>query len=87
MKKKIIVRTGAAAGILVLFVCIYVYAVHKPVSYQTVKAEKGDISGCIEESGDIQGNEEIVYYAGVTAPVSEVMINTGDEVSADEILL
>lgn len=88
MKRMTMIKTSIAVGALLLISGGgYVYAVNKPVSYQTAKAEWGSIHGEITETGTIEGEEEKEYFAGVTAPVSYMDRKIGDSVSAGEVVL
>lgn len=55
--------------------------------HEAEQVSLGSIAGVIEESGDIDSNEEYTYYSGVSAPISYIAIEKGDEVERGERLL
>ncbi|MBQ7562742.1 MAG: HlyD family efflux transporter periplasmic adaptor subunit [Lachnospiraceae bacterium] len=71
-----------AAGIL-----LTAYFPGRGKEHEAEQVSLGSIAGVIEESGDIDSNEEYTYYSGVSAPISYIAIETGDEVTRGEKLV
>ena len=82
--------TGMA--LLVLSICsiaflLTAFGIGGGKQHEAEPVRKGSIAGQIKESGDIEGERDMVYYAGVSAPVKNAELKVGDLVSSGEILL
>ncbi|NLG02283.1 MAG: HlyD family efflux transporter periplasmic adaptor subunit [Clostridia bacterium] len=84
--KKALILAAVGVG---LVGCVIFYAgfAGKGKVYQTEQAVYGSISEAVDTDGTVKGEREITYYAQVTAPVSQVDLQVGDEVSKDAALL
>ncbi len=76
-----IVIAAAAAALLTAF------GIGGGKQHEAAMAKKGSIAGRINESGDIEGERDQVYFALVTAPVKSVGLKVGDLVQSGELLL
>ncbi len=84
--KKII----AGFGIGVLFVggaVFFTAFAGKPASYMTDTAKYAKVTEEVEVTGDIHGEQEVTYYAEVTAPISMLTLSVGDSVGNGEQLI
>ncbi|MCR5626604.1 MAG: biotin/lipoyl-binding protein [Lachnospiraceae bacterium] len=87
MHKGKVIKIIIIAIVLSAFIGGSIYAMTKPASYEVVRVKRGNISGTVEESGEIRGDEEIVYFSDLTVPVEKVNIKEGDRVSSGELLI
>ena len=87
MKKESLVRIAMIVGVAAVCGGGYAYAANRPQAYQTATIEKGNIAGKIEESGNLSGEIEKIYYAKISAPVQSFSIKEGDSIKKGDLLL
>ena len=86
MKNKKIGRIIFLIFILIA-VAVYVYYISRPKSVMAVMAETGDFRGSISETGTLKGENEVTYFAQVSAPVKSFKLREGDRVDKGTKLL
>ena len=87
MKKETLVKGIIAVVLIVIIIAGYIWFTNIPEKYNAQSAVKGNITGTVKESGNVHGCEDKVYYAKVSAPVSEFDVAEGDVVKKGDILL
>ncbi len=84
MKKKYLLCSGLAVVLLLAGASIYVGFAGGGKAYQTEKAVRGSIAETVDVDGNVKGEEEKTYYAGVTAPIEQMDLEVGDLIKKDD---
>lgn len=85
MKKAVV---GIGAGVVLIGGVVFFTAfAGKPTSYSADEAVYAPVAEEVEVTGDVHGEQEITYYAQVTAPISMLSLTVGDSVNRDEQLI
>lgn len=79
----------AAVAVAAISACIALTAFGKGggKQYEAAYVTRGNIAGSIEESGNVDGEDEYTYFARVTAPIERLDIKAGDRVTGGDLLL
>ncbi len=86
-KSKVIFTSAAVAAVIAGTGLLTVFAAGGGKQHEVSFVTKGSIAGSVKESGNIDGDEEYVYFARVSAPVETLNIKVGDTVRAGSLLL
>ncbi len=73
-----LVLAAAAGGVF--------YGKTRPVQYHAAQLQQGTLERTLEASGDVKTEESRTYYAAVSATVSMLEVEEGDEVAEGELL-
>lgn len=87
MKKDLLIKGIITLVLIALIFVGYICLINVPEKYSAQSAVRGNITGTVKESGNVHGCEDKVYYARVSAPISEFDIAEGDVVKKGDILL
>lgn len=91
MKKKEIVKRGIQIISTVIMVAAILggifYVQTRPRQYHVSKIQKGDLERVLSASGNVKTEKSQTYYAAVTATISMLDIEEGDEVAEGEKLV
>ena len=80
--------TGVGIGALFIGGAVFFTAfAGKPTSYTTDTAKYMQVAEAVDVTGDVHGEQEITYYAEVTAPISMLTLSVGDTVTGGEQLV
>ena len=82
--KKFIVITVIVVGLIVYG---QYKKAHTPVQYDTVKAERGNITQTVEATGEIQSSDGISLRFETAGTIGEVKVKENDAVKAGDILM
>lgn len=89
MKKKIIIAVLLIVVLLLGF--LFFKSSSKKdkneVTYEVVKAEKGDLQLFVEETGQVKSNNEISVYTSKKLMVSKRYFELGDTVKKGDVIL
>jgi RND family efflux transporter MFP subunit len=87
VKKKGFIK-AISAGVIII-ACIFIYAgfSERPQSYMTSVVTVGPVAEKVNATGKVCGENEKTYYAGVSAPVSEIEIEVGDAIKSGSRIL
>ena len=87
VKKKGFIK-AISAGVIII-ACIFIYAgfSERPQSYMTSVVTVGPVAEKVNATGKVCGENEKTYYAGVSAPVSEIEIEVGDAIESGSRIL
>lgn len=90
-KRKKRLRIGLAVGLPVLLIAAFIgrfaLAGSKGLPVNVTEAARGDVEVLINTSGNVVSEEEKVYYAPVSVPVSSIPVTEGQAVKKGDILL
>ncbi len=78
---KYLLRIGGALCLVALVVLVYAGFIGKPQSFVTETVTVGPIAEAVHASGKIRGETEKVYYAEVSAPIAQMELEVGDEIT------
>lgn len=78
--QKYLVRIGGILVLLVITVLLYTGFISKPQSFATETVSVGNVAEVITVTGKVRGESEKTYYAKVSAPISQMEIEIGDEI-------
>lgn len=81
MKLKSIISTLIIIMVILMCAGIYVGFAGKPSKYQTGRAAYGSLSETLKVTGVVHGEDQMVYYADVTAPIAVMDVEVGDIVN------
>jgi len=87
MKNSKVIKVMAVFAAVAIIGGSAVYAMNMGESYRASEVTLSEISGKIKETGKIHGELDKVYYAGITAPVRSVSVESGDRVQKGEMIL
>ena len=85
--KKFIVITVIVVALIGLIVYGQYKKAHTPVQYDTVKAERGNITQTVEATGEIQSSDGISLRFETAGTIGEVKVKENDAVKAGDILM
>ncbi len=88
MKKSKVIFTAVAGAVVIAGTgLLTAFAAGGSKQHEVSFVTKGSIAGSVKESGNIDGDEEYVYFARVSAPIETLNIKVGDTVKAGALLL
>ena len=75
-------------GILVVALIVGVYALSsaKPKEYRTYEVKKGNIKTVVSGSGTIGAKKSRKEYSKISAEITDIFFNEGDEVKAGDVI-
>lgn len=76
-------------GILVVALIVGVYALSsaKPKEYRTYEVKKGNIKTVVSGSGTIGAKKSRKEYSKISAEITDIFFNEGDEVKAGDVIM
>lgn len=86
-KKSKSVKIIVFVAIIVLIVGVFAFSNAKTTNYRTFEVTRGDIKTIISGSGTIGAKKSRKEYSKVSAEITDIFFNEGDEVKAGDIIM